>query len=289
MTPAPARLLSRIRAQSNVNAADCRHRRLRRGMLDPCLSVGKSKKMHANPLRIGLRPACRGGVAGLVALTALLALDAHAAATATVVSSTPVVVSVAVPRQVCSDGTQLVQPRPSGAGAVIGAIAGGVIGHQFGGGFGRAAATGVGAVTGAIVGDQVEAANAPVTEVPVRRCQTTSAVEQRVVGYDVVYEYAGQRYSTRMARDPGRQLAVNVQPADGSLPAPIDAGQIGTPVPPATTSAPQPIYSATSPVYYDYAPAPAYYVAPSPVLVAPAIGFGFGYYGGGYYRHRHWR
>jgi uncharacterized protein YcfJ len=216
-----------------------------------------------------------------LAAAAGTSLSAHAAL-ATVVSSTPVSVSVAVPRQVCSTGQQIVQQPPSGAGAVIGAIAGGVIGHNLGNGFGRAAATGLGAVTGAIVGDQVEAANSSVTAVPVRQCQLVSSYENRVVGYDVVYDYAGQRYSTRMARDPGRQFAVNVQPADeaGAPPAPLEPYRDGTPVP--STTAPQA-------VYYDDAP-PAYY-APSPVYLAPAVGFGIGYYGGyhGGYRGRHWR
>ena len=207
---------------------------------------------------------------------ALASSTAQAAEFATVVSSTPVTVSVPVPRQQCSDGQQLVQQRPSGAGALIGAIAGGVIGHNLGNGFGRAAATGFGAVAGAVVGDQVEAANSPVSEVPVRRCQTVSSYENRIVGYDVVYDYAGQRYSTRMARDPGQQLAVNVQPAEGSgMPAPLDAGREGTPVP--SNVAPQPVY---------YTPLQPVYYAPPPVYVTPVIGFGFGYYGG--YRGR-WR
>ena len=205
-------------------------------------------------------------------------LAAQAAELATVVSSTPVTASVPVARQACSDSQQLVQQRPSGAGAVIGAIAGGVIGHNLGNGFGRAAATGLGVVAGSIVGDQVEAANTPVAEVPVRRCQTVTSYESRIVGYDVMYEYAGQRYSTRMARDPGTQLAVNVQPADsGGLPAPADAGRDSTPVPAYTPS--PPVY------YYTPAPQPVYYV-PAPVYVAPAISFGFGYYGS--YRG-HWR
>jgi len=252
-------------------------------MLDS-MTIGKSKKMHANPLRAAPL------LAGLGAVFAFASPDARAAEFATVVSSTPITASIAVPRQVCSDGAQIVQQRPSGAGAVIGAIAGGVIGHQFGGGFGRAAATGVGAVTGAIVGDQVEAANTPATEVPVRRCQTTRTTENRIVGYDVVYDYAGQRYSTRMARDPGQRVAVTVQPAEaGALPAPSDAGQIGTPVPSTTEVAPpQTVYYAPAPTYPPTYPAYYYDVAP-PVYVAPVIGFGFGYYGGGYYRHRHWR
>lgn len=225
------------------------------------------------------QPTLRAATVGATVWTALCApLMAQAAEMATVVSSTPVTASVAVPRQVCSDGQQFVQQRPSGAGAVIGAIAGGVIGHNLGNGFGRAAATGLGAVTGAVIGDQVEASNTPVTEVPVRRCQTVSSVEQRVVGYDVIYDYGGQRYSTRMSRDPGRQLAVNVQPAEGSgLPAPIDYAPQGTPVP-STLVAPEPVYYAPQPVYY----------GPPPVYIAPVVGIGFGYYGG-YRGHYRWR
>jgi uncharacterized protein YcfJ len=100
-------------------------------------------------------------------------------------------------------------------GAVIGAIAGGVLGHTVGGGFGRAAATGVGAVAGSVIGNHVEANATPATEVPVRRCQSVSSCENRVVGYDAIYDYGGQRYSARLGRDPGRQLAVDVQPSDG--------------------------------------------------------------------------
>jgi uncharacterized protein YcfJ len=214
-----------------------------------------------------------GAIAFAVALGGTVA--AKATDFATVVSSTPMTASVPVARQLCGDAQQLVQQRPSGAGAVIGAIAGGVIGHNLGNGFGRAAATGLGVITGSVLGDQVEAANTPVVEMPVRRCQTVSSYETRVVAYDVLYEYAGQRYSTRLARDPGRQLAVNVQPADnGGLPVPTNAAGDGSPLP---TYAPQTVYYALAPqaVYYD----------PAPIYVAPAISFGFGYYGG--YRG-HW-
>jgi uncharacterized protein YcfJ len=222
-----------------------------------------------------------------VASTALLGAafvvggTAAAAEFATVVSSTPVTASVPVPRQVCSDGQQLVQPRPSGAGALIGAIAGGVIGHNLGYGAGQAVATGLGAITGAAIGSQVEANATPPVEVPVRRCQTVSNYENRVVGYDVVYEYAGQRYSTRMARDPGAQLAVSVQPLNPSagLPVPADADA--------------PVESAAPPArVYRTVPRTVYYEPVPPVVyVAPVIGFGLGYYGGydGGHRGRHWR
>ena len=220
-----------------------------------------------------------GSSTRIAVLGALLGgtVAAHAAEYATVVSSTPVTAQVPVARQVCSDGQQLVQPRPSGAGALLGAIAGGVIGHQIGSGFGRAAATGIGAVAGSVIGDQAEANATPAYEVPVRRCQNVSAYENRIVGYDVMYDYAGQRYSTRMARDPGKQLAVSVQPAE--------AGAASLPAPAYTEPAPE--ASAPVPTYYQNAPRTVYYSAPPAVYFAPpVIGFGFGYYGG--YRGRHW-
>ncbi len=234
-------------------------------------------------MRQALRPVL---VVAAAASAALAAPAALAADYATVVSSTPVSAAVPVRRQVCSDGQQYVQQAPSGAGAVIGAIAGGVLGNSVGGGFGRAAATGIGAVAGSVIGNQVEANTNPVTEVPVRRCQTVTSYENRTVGYDVMYDYAGQRYSTRMARDPGRRLAVSVQPADaggGSVPAP------SAPVPQAVYDAPVTYVDAPQqPVYYYQPLPPAVYYAPAPyVYTAPAISFGIGYYGG--WHGRHWR
>ena len=230
---------------------------------------------------------------------ALLAAGAaQAAPYATVISSTPVTATVAVPQQVCDAGQQLVRPAPTGVGAVIGAIAGGVIGHSFGGGFGQAAATGIGAVAGAAVGDQVEANAAPVSAVPVQRCHTVSTYREEVLGYDVMYEYAGQRYSTRMARDPGTRLAIDVRPLqDGALPAPLYAEQPPTaaaPVPPASAYPParpqQPYAPAYAPLYGPAYAAPVVVQAPPMVYVSPFINFGFGYSGGGYRgNHRHWR
>lgn len=234
------------------------------------------------------------------AAAALLGASATASAAeyATVVSATPVTSSVAVPRQECVNGEQLVQQQPSGAGALVGAIAGGVIGNQFGHGFGRAAATGLGAVAGSAIGNNVEAGANPPTAVPVQRCRTVNGYENRIVGYDVVYDYHGQRYTTRLPQDPGARLAVDVRPAAN---APLD--RVG---PPATYGAVPPAYAETAPFvddpapvyYYDaprayYAPAPVVYSAP--YFVGPAIGFGIGYWAGHSwhrgFRHgyRHWR
>ncbi len=230
---------------------------------------------------------------------------ASAAEYANVVSATPVTGSVAAPRQDCFQGEQIVQQQPSGAGAVIGAIAGGVIGNQFGHGFGRAAATGLGVVAGSAIGNNVEANANPPTAVPVRRCRTVNGYESRVIGYDVVYEYNGQRYTTRLPNDPGPRLAIDIRPANN---APLD--RVGPPqgysaVPPAYAQT-APSYNDVPPTYYDagpayYSPAPVYYSSPYPAsyYVAPAaIGIGLGYWVGrtwhrgyrsGWHGHRGWR
>jgi uncharacterized protein YcfJ len=215
---------------------------------------------------------------------------ASAAEYANVISATPVTGSVPVPRQACAEGERIVQQQPSGAGALIGAIVGGVVGNQFGAGFGRAAATGLGVVAGSAIGNQAEANANPATAVPVRDCRTVTQYENRVIGYDVVYEYNGQRYTTRTGSDPGPRLAIDVRPQAG---APLD--QVGPPAsyadpgyagpPPSSYYAPGPAYYAPGPAYY--APAPAYYAAP--YYVGPTIGIGFyGGYGWHHGYHRHW-
>ena len=211
-------------------------------------------------------------LAAALAAAALVPLAAHATEMARVVSATPITASVAVPNRVCSEEQQLIGARPSGAGAVIGAIAGGVLGHQVGGGFGRAAATGIGAVAGAAIGNGIEvnAANAyPPTAVPVQRCQTVSGYENRTVGYDVVYEYAGRRYTTRMARDPGPQIEIDVRPAGAMADAGMAAPQYLDAPPPRAVYAPMPVVAAPPPVIY----------------VSPAVGY-YGYYGPP--RHHRW-
>jgi uncharacterized protein YcfJ len=224
--------------------------------------------------------ACAAAAAALLGTAGL----ARAAEYATVISATPVTNSVAVPRQDCVDGERIVQQQPTGAGAVVGAIVGGVIGNQFGHGAGRAAATGLGIVAGSALGNQAEVNGNPATAVPVRNCRTVSQYENRVVGYDVVYEYNGQRYTTRTASDPGPRLAIDVRPSGD---APLDRAG-----PPATYSdAPPPAYGYGGPAYVQaapvyYAPAP-YYYAPAPYYWGPAIGIGIGFRGGYGWNHGH--
>ena len=219
---------------------------------------------------------------------------ARAADYANVVSATPVTSSVAVPRQQCAEGQRYVPSQPSGGGALVGAIIGGVVGNQFGHGGGRAAATGLGVIAGSAIGNQAELNNNPGQVVPVRDCRTFSSYENRVVGYDVVYEYHGQRYTTRTASDPGPRLAIDVRPANG---APLDnVGPRGgySAVPPAYPAAPYdeappatyPYYGAPAPVYY---PAPAYYYGPPRAYYGPpVIGIGFSTGWGWRHGYRHW-
>jgi uncharacterized protein YcfJ len=203
---------------------------------------------------------------------------------AKVLSATPVVQQVPVPRQVCSNQEVAVQAPKSGAGAVIGAIAGGALGSAAGGhGGGRAAATMLGAVGGAVLGDRIEASDEPELRT-VQRCSTQTVYENRNVAYDVVYEYAGKQYSTQMPHDPGPTLALQIGPvgATSDEPRRSYAADIPVEAPPAPVVVTQPVYP-MYPVYPSYYPSPYYY---PPVRLE----FGIGYWGGGGHRgHHHWR
>jgi uncharacterized protein YcfJ len=135
-----------------------------------------------------------------------------------VISSTPVIQQVVVPRQVCQDQTITVPGQKSGAGALMGGIAGGALGNAVGNGSGRALATMIGIVGGAVVGNNIEGGSPPSTQV-VQQCSTQNFYENRTVAYNVVYEYAGRQYSTQMPQDPGRFVRLSVTPV-GALPPP---------------------------------------------------------------------
>lgn len=157
-------------------------------------------------------------------MTGLLALAGTGVAHAQdeqgrVISSTPVIQQVAVPREVCSDQQVTYQGQKSGAGALIGGIAGGAMGNAIGDGSGRAAATVIGLIGGAMLGNRIEGPSQPYTET-YRQCGTQTFYENRTVAYDVVYEYAGRQYRTQMPQDPGRYVRLNVSPADAMPPPP---------------------------------------------------------------------
>lgn len=137
--------------------------------------------------------------------------------TARVLSCTPVVQQVPVARQVCTTQPVAVAPQRTGAGALMGALAGGAMGNAVGGGSGRAAATLIGVLGGAMIGDQIEGGGAAQIQ-NVQQCSTQTMYEERVVAWNVVYEYGGQQHSVQMERDPGPTLELRIAPV-GAMPA----------------------------------------------------------------------
>ena len=198
-----------------------------------------------------------------------------------VLSSTPVTQQVAVPRQVCTTEQVAVQQPKSGAGAVLGAIAGGAMGNAVGGGSGKAAATMIGIMGGAMVGDHVE--GAPMAQVQnVQRCAVQNVYENRVLGYNVVYEFAGKQYAVQMPRDPGTTVALQVAPV----------GMNDSLAPPAYSNVePQPVYVQPPQVIVAQQTYPVYAARPYFPPVFPPISLQFGYgWGGDHHRsHGHWR
>ncbi len=191
---------------------------------------------------------------------------------ARVVSSTPVITQVAVPRQVCTQSQVLMAAPKSGAGALVGAVAGGVIGSTLGGGSGRALATAVGAIGGAMVGDNIESAPAPVAY-PTTNCSQVAGYENRVTAYHVVYEYAGKQYSAQLPENPGTHLPINVGPAI----APAPTVSAPTVLPPTVVTTPIYVGSAYPPPV-SYAPPVSY--SPPVWYGPPAVSFRWGYSSG---------
>lgn len=134
-----------------------------------------------------------------------------------------------------------------GGDAIIGGIIGGVIGNQIGRHGGRGARNGA-TIAGAIIGSALanEASSSvsrstnsgdnfrhrrqrrveqpviqntrpsrTVTTRPVERCRETmqTSYEQRIRAYDVTYRYRGQTFTTRMKRDPGDRIELNINVA----------------------------------------------------------------------------
>ncbi|MFM7000299.1 MAG: glycine zipper 2TM domain-containing protein [Limnohabitans sp.] len=214
----------------------------------------------------------------LLALTGL----AQAQEVGQVISRVAVYQQVAVPRQSCSQTPVAVQAPSSGAGALMGAIAGGAVGSQIGGGTGQALATMVGVVGGSILGDRIENPGPQIQNQTT--CTTQNFMENRLVGYNVVYEYAGKQYTVQLPQDPGPTIQLQVTPAGTAH---SDAGTTA----PVMVAAPQTVIAQPSVVYV---PSPVYSAYP-PIYTNLSFGWGWGggYYGGGYYgggyRRGHWR
>jgi len=218
-----------------------------------------------------------------------------------VISTTPVMQQVGIPRQVCSTAQVATPTGPSGAGAVMGGIAGGALGNGIGNGSGRAAATALGILGGVILGNNIEG-NRGTQVQNVQQCTTQTYFENRVVAYNVVYEYAGKQFSVQMPQDPGPYVRLQVTPIGGTSPGPVMAPISQAPAPTVSYSEPfisqatyvqpyvrpayvQPTYVQQAYVQqafvYGAAPViyrPAYYASP----FAVSLNLGYVHYRGGH-------
>lgn len=139
---------------------------------------------------------------------------------AQVVSVTPVRQSQDNPQEVCHDVEVVYQVEPKDehkiAGTAIGAIVGGAIGNQVGDGRGRDAARVAGAIAGGVAGRKIqENQQNKKTETRIeRQCEIVNDPTFTTVAYDIVYSYAGQTHSARVAEDPGERIRLPVRSID---------------------------------------------------------------------------
>ena len=165
------------------------------------------------------------GPAALVTATSLT-VGAQAAShyeRARVIDVIPVydTVRYAMPVEDCRAQTvRLPQYRASGTAPIIGAVIGGAVGNAVGH---NKRNKQVGALLGAVLGASI--GNDIVNASPDRSrfrygtrhvCDTFTEYrnEERLLGYDVSYEYAGQTYTSRMKRRPGDEIRIRVTPIE---------------------------------------------------------------------------
>jgi uncharacterized protein YcfJ len=173
-----------------------------------------------------------GALAGAVIVTAGGAAAGYKvysqSHSASVVSAKPLMRTVKIPRQDCHDETvthqKPVKDRERLLGTGLGAVVGGLLGHQVGGGSGKTLATVAGAAAGGYAGNKIQqkTQQADTYTTTEQRCVTAYDRKEEPAGFDVVYEYAGQRHHVHTDRDPGSSLPVR----DGEVV--LDSVQDGT-------------------------------------------------------------
>lgn len=157
-----------------------------------------------------------GVAVGALAVTAVGAVAGYSVLKkddyAEVVSVTPAMKTVRVPREDCRDQV-VTRPKETKdpnqiAGTIAGAVVGGVIGHQIGDGRGQDIATVGGAVAGGYAGNKIQenVQSKRVTQTTERVCNTVVDRKQEQVGYDVIYRLDGKEHSIRMDHDPGKKI-----------------------------------------------------------------------------------
>ena len=206
-------------------------------------------------------------------LLCFTAVWAQAQEVGQVISRTAVYQQVAVPRQTCTQNAPQPPTQTSGGGAIVGAITGGLIGSQLGGRDSQGIATMAGVIGGAVLGNKVEGQGNPPP--PQTTCTTQTVYENRLIGYNVVYEYAGKQYNVQLPQDPGPTIPLQVTPMSAPR------SQAPADVVVATAAVPTAVISESRVVYV---PAPVYRGYP-PVYTSINLGWGWG----GGHRHGHWR
>jgi len=143
---------------------------------------------------------------------------------ANVLQSTPIyrTVETSTPRRECWLEEVVRESRPqyrSNTPNILGAVIGGAIGNAVGHNKrNQRVGAVVGAVLGASVARDISYTNRTrnVQYETVERCETVydSYLEDRLVGYDVVYSYNNREYTVRTQRDPGAtiRVRVNIEP-----------------------------------------------------------------------------
>jgi uncharacterized protein YcfJ len=174
-----------------------------------------------NGLKLNITKSVRVKMLVPALLTAIFAAPALAADqytdTARVLSATPQMERVNVPRQECRTEYQQQSYSNGGnnnvAGALIGGIAGGLLGSTVGKGNGRVAAAAVGAGVGAMTGNSIannQRNYGSTRTVPVQSCYQVDSWQTVNTGYLVTYEYNGGTYTTVTNDQPGRYIDVSV-------------------------------------------------------------------------------
>jgi uncharacterized protein YcfJ len=99
---------------------------------------------------------------------------------------------------------------------VVGGVVGAVLGSQVGGGSARYATSAIGSMVGGMAGKQIYEQNQRQRNATTRVCDPEpvdgryGSGDRAVDAYDVTYEYAGRRYTTRTNHHPGDRIRVRV-------------------------------------------------------------------------------
>ncbi len=118
------------------------------------------------------------------------------------------------PLQECYE-TQVYERRSrSSTPTILGAVLGGALGHAVGhSNTNKKVGVAVGAILGGSIGRDIGRRQHHGGHRTKTQCDLVEQVreEERLVGYDVRYQYNGQVYATRMDRDPGERIRVRVR------------------------------------------------------------------------------